>query len=278
MHHFESLTKDFCRLIPAGETMMLHASVRAVGPVIGGPDVILAALFAALGPAGTLMMYLGCPDGYDDIGRGGLPPELESAYADFLPVFDPQQTRANREFGTLAEFFRGTPGVHCSANPGARMAAIGQQAEFLTTEHPLDYGYGPGSPLEKLCRLNGQVLLLGSDLDQVTLLHYAEHLFAERLSPTARRIARYRTPLRIEGQRVLRLTEEYDTSAGVCDWPEPYFATVLAAYLAAGGSCRQGTVGSAEAFVLPARELVDYAIGHMQNTAVKLETTLESQL
>ena len=38
-----------------------------------------------------------------------------------------------------------------------------------------DY-YGPGSPLEKLCRRGGRILRLGADPDTVTALHYAEYL------------------------------------------------------------------------------------------------------
>lgn len=272
MHTLSSLTKDFETLgIAPGDTVMLHASVRAVGILIGGPDVILGALSAALGSAGTLMMYLGCPEGYDDIGRRVLPLELEAAYSEHLPAFDPQQTRACREFGILAEFFRSTAGVRCSANPGARIGALGAEALQLTANHPLDYGYGPGSPLEKLCMLEGKLLLLGSDPDQITLLHYAEHL-----APLpVKRIVRYRAPLLIEGRRVLRATEEFDTSAGVLDWPEPYFATIFADYLAAGGSVSQGNIGDAEAFLVPARELVDFAVAHMVRTATALEASLQ---
>ena len=55
---------------------MLHASVRSVGEVAGGPDQIHLALRDALGSEGTLMMYVGCPNYYDDVGRGVLTPEL----------------------------------------------------------------------------------------------------------------------------------------------------------------------------------------------------------
>lgn len=273
MNHLASLTRDFKQLgIIPGMTLMLHASVRAVGPVIGGPDIILEALLNALDDEGTLMMYLGCPDGYDDIGRGSLPQEFESACVEHLPAFDPQLTRANRSFGALAEFFRTTPGVRCSANPGARMGAIGEQTDFLLAKHPLDYGYGPGSPLDKLCQLEGELLLLGSDPDQITLLHFAEHL-----APLpVKRIVRYRTPLNINGSRVLRPTEEFDTSRGVLDWPEPYFATIFADYLADGGSCRQGNIGQADAWMVPAQDLVNYAIKHMLRTAAELEAEEQS--
>jgi hypothetical protein len=40
---------------------MLHALVRAVGEVAGGPDAIHLAVKSALTPDGTLMMYASCP-------------------------------------------------------------------------------------------------------------------------------------------------------------------------------------------------------------------------
>ena len=56
MHCRERLANDFRRLrAGAGDTVMLHASVRAVGPVAGGPDQIHPALKDALTAEGTLM-------------------------------------------------------------------------------------------------------------------------------------------------------------------------------------------------------------------------------
>ena len=78
---------------------MLHASVRAVGPIIGGPDEIHLAVEDAVGSAGTVMMFVGCQDGFDDVGRGVLSPELEAAILAHQPPFDFQHARAARAFG-----------------------------------------------------------------------------------------------------------------------------------------------------------------------------------
>jgi aminoglycoside N3'-acetyltransferase len=56
MYSIEKLANDFRKLgIAAGDTVMLHASVRAIGEVAGGPDAIHLALKSALTPEGTLM-------------------------------------------------------------------------------------------------------------------------------------------------------------------------------------------------------------------------------
>ena len=65
--------------IAPGDTVMVHASVRAVGEVAGGPDQIHLALKDALTAAGTLMMYASCPAHYDEIGRGNLTRRTRSA-------------------------------------------------------------------------------------------------------------------------------------------------------------------------------------------------------
>ena len=62
MYSIEELASDFRKLgIAPGDTVMLHASVRAVGEVAGGPDAIHLALKSALSPEGTLMMDASCP-------------------------------------------------------------------------------------------------------------------------------------------------------------------------------------------------------------------------
>ena len=70
MYSIEELANDFRKLgIGAGDTVMLHASVRAVGEVAGGPDAIHLALKSALTSDGTLMMYANCPRYYDEVGH-----------------------------------------------------------------------------------------------------------------------------------------------------------------------------------------------------------------
>ena len=54
------LIADFEKLgIKPTNTIMLHASVKAIGWIVGGPDVVIQALLDVLGKEGTLMMYVG---------------------------------------------------------------------------------------------------------------------------------------------------------------------------------------------------------------------------
>src|SRR5688572_18157732 len=87
MYSRQDLADDFSRLgVAPADTVMLHASIRAVGDVAGGPDQIHLALKDALTPDGTLMMYASCPAHYDEVGRGNLTPDQERELADKLPA------------------------------------------------------------------------------------------------------------------------------------------------------------------------------------------------
>src|SRR5215831_6230753 len=96
------LAGDFRRLgVVPGETIMLHASVRAVGEVAGGPDQIHLALRDVLGERGTFVMYASCPRYVDEVGRGHLSEEAEREILEKMPMFDPLTARSSRYNGIL---------------------------------------------------------------------------------------------------------------------------------------------------------------------------------
>jgi aminoglycoside 3-N-acetyltransferase len=253
------LIRDFKNLgLVPGQTIMLHASVRAVGWIVGGPDVVLQALLDLLTPAGTLMMYVAWEDRTDHLPEW--PAERQAAYLAECPPFDPATSRANRKWSILTEYLRTLPGACRSANPGASVAAIGAKAQWITENHPLQFGYGPGSPLAKLCQAGGQVLLLGVSLDTLTLLHYSEHVVAV----PNKRTVRYPVPVLQNGQRVWVDVQEFDTSRGIVDWDgEDYFALIARDFLALGNG-RRGMVGAARSYLFDAAALHEFAVQWMQ--------------
>ena len=204
MNSIEELTNDFRKAgIRAGDTVMLHASVRAVGEVAGGPDAIHLALKSALTPEGTLMMYASCPRFYDEVGRGNLTMEQERELHEKLPAFDPLTARSDRENGILVEFLRTYPSSHVNHHV-ARFVCWGKQTEHLLSRQPWDYAFGADSALERFLLLDGKIILLGSDHDAVTFLHYAEHI----VDIPGKRVARYQVPVMENGCRVWRAMEE----------------------------------------------------------------------
>ena len=246
---------------------MVHASVRRIGPVFGGPDEIHLAVEEAVAPAGTVMMLVGCPDGYDDVGRGHLTAAQEAKLLAHQPVFDPRTARANRDVGTLAEIFRSWPGT-LTSDSAARIAARGAHADWLTRDHPLSYPFGRATPYERLVEAKGKVLLLGSDHDEVTLMHHPEHIadFPGKI------VACYRMPVLRDGRRLWVDVEEYDSGSAGChkNWPERFFALIVDDFIsrhAGTALSRSGKVGACDAFLLDAAALVAHAIPIMVQTA-----------
>jgi aminoglycoside 3-N-acetyltransferase len=250
-----------------GDIVMVHASVRSVGPVFGGPDEIHRAIVDAVSPGGAMLMYVGCPNGYDEIGRGRLSREEEAELRVNLPPFDPLTARADRSNGALAELFRSWPGTLVSRNVGVRMAARGDRAAWLVADHPLDFPHGRGTPFEKLVQAGGKVLLLGSDHDEVTLMHHAEETadFPDKI------IVEYVVPLLRDGQRVWVACREVD-SANVAhaSWPDGFFRLIVDDFIAkhhGGPLCTQGKVGNSDSYLFDATALTAHAVKIMEQTA-----------
>jgi aminoglycoside N3'-acetyltransferase len=236
------LTADLLDLgVRPGDTLMLHASLSAIGrPPPGGADEVIDALEAAVGPTGTLMMVLG---GADD----GVTP------------FDPATTPSDPDVGRLAEVFRRRPGTLVTPHPEGRFAARGARARELLGEQPWDDYFGPGSPLERLLNFDGSVLRLGADENTTTLIHYAEHLLPLAGKRRVRRERLVMTP----GGPERRVVSTLDDNDGIVDWPgEDYFALILRAFLAAGRA-RRGRVGNAPSELMRAADLVPFAVAWM---------------
>jgi len=266
MHSRRQLTADLRSLgVAPGDVVMVHASVRAVGEIAGGPDEIHLALKDALTTDGTLLMYAGCPRYYDEVGRGNLSPEEEAEVLEKLPPFDPETARADRDNGTLVEFLRSYPASRVNHHV-ARFVAWGKQAEYLFSRQPWDYAFGRDSALDRFVGLNGKILLLGCDHDAVTFLHYAEHV----VDIPDKRIARFKVPVAENGARIWRDMAEFNTAGdGVhANWPDQFFARIIDSCLAASSN-RGGKVGDAECYLISARELLDFALPVMTRFAAE---------
>ena len=246
-----------------GDLVMVHASVRAVGPVAGGPDQIHLALKDAVGESGSILMYASCPDGYDEVGRGCHPPDVEAELLATLPAFDARTARSARDNGALVELLRTWPGVIANDHV-ARFICHGPHAGELFGTQPWDLPFGRGSALEHLVRLGGRILLLGSDHDAVTFLHYAEHI----VEVADKRLARYQVPVLEDGQRVWRWCSEFDTSQPAhANWPEDLFRRITDAHLAATGNAGD-RIGDAWSHLIDVAPLLDDAMALMRALAL----------
>jgi aminoglycoside 3-N-acetyltransferase len=169
-----------------------------------------------------------------------------------------------RENGAFAEFVRTTPGARRSGNPNCSVAAIGAQADWLTADQPLDYGYGPDSPLGKLVSANGKVLTVGAPAHSITLLHHAEHL----ADIAGKRALRMEIPFRAaDGGTEWRWCEEYEsTEAIVAGFHDLYFDDIAADYREAA-PVGAGPVGEATALLFDAASLTGFAVAWLEAKA-----------
>jgi aminoglycoside 3-N-acetyltransferase len=253
------LTRDLAVLgLVPGEMVMVHAAIRGMGPMLNGPDAFIGALLDAVGPDGTVIAYVDWDARYEELlDEAGRVPEQWRAH---IPPFDPAASRAIRDNGAFAEFLRTTPGARRSASPGPSVAALGARADWITADHPIDYGYGPGSPFAKLVEAGGRVLMAGAPLDTMTLLHHAEHL----ADIPNKRMKRCEVPFATEAGVEWRMVEEYETGEPiVVGLADDYFATIVEDFLASGDGVA-GTIGGAPSVLVPADRIVAFAVDWLE--------------
>lgn len=245
----KTLHSDLVSLgIGPGEVLMVHSSVRALGPIVGGVNTAIQSLLEAVGHCGTLVAYVDFEPFYED-------DEPDP------PVFDKRIAHAARDHGILHETIRTWPGAIRSDHPDAGVVAIGADALWLTADHPFQYGYGPGSPLAKVLDRQGKVLMLGAPLDTITLLHYAEH---EARIPD-KRIHRYRRLMPGPQGPAWVQFEEFDTGDPVHPaLPDNCFEQIAEAYLATGQG-RRGLVAQAPSYLFDARDLIRFGIAWLEH-------------
>jgi aminoglycoside N3'-acetyltransferase len=222
--------------VAAGDLLMVHASLRKLGPVERGASGVIDALRGAIGPAGTLLMVLS---------------------ADESEPFDALRSRVDvDDMGVLAEVFRNHPGVSVNDHPADRFAALGPAAQDILEPTPLHDYHGPGSVLERLTVQGGRVLRLGAHVDTVTLTHYAEYLADVPDKVRVRR--RY---VRADTGEVW--IESLDDTDGIATWAHgDYFAQVFLDFRATE-AVRIGPVGSCEAELFDAQRFVQFAVDWM---------------
>ena len=151
--------------------------------------------------------------------------------------------------GVTADSFWRLPGVLRSDSPHA-FAALGPLAEFITSPHPLSPPHGPDSPVGRVWEHGGSVLRLGVCHDANTTVHLAEPLAGVRY-----RRSKYFTLMRDSTQ----LRYEYEEIDHCCER-----FTLVDGWLDERGLQPRGTVGHAEARLVPARAAVDVVVERLR--------------
>ncbi len=139
--------------------LLVHSSMKALGPVQGGADTVLDALMEAVSE-GLLM----------------LPTHTWKQMSEEYNVFDPETEPCC--VGILPELFRKRPGVVRSLHPTHSMAVYGKEAEeYIRGEENLTTPGAPGGCWSRLRDSKAKILLLGVTHTRNTYIHSIEESF-----------------------------------------------------------------------------------------------------
>ena len=140
------------------ETILIHSSMKSIGPVDGGADTVLDALMEFFRP-GLLL----------------LPTHTWRTINAANPVFD--VCTSSCCVGILPELFRQRPGVVRSLHPTHSMAGYGQQAvSYLAGEELRNTPCTPGGCYDRLKDVGGKILLVGVTHARNTYIHSIEEV------------------------------------------------------------------------------------------------------
>ncbi|PSQ49166.1 AAC(3) family N-acetyltransferase [Halobacteriales archaeon SW_6_65_15] len=246
----ERIAADLRELgVEAGDALLVHSSLSALGWVAGGAPAAVDALMGVVTPEGTIAMPTHSTQ-YTDPAVWESPPvpdDWEDVIRTERPAYRPEVT-PTRGMGAIPECFRTYPEVRRSRHPTYSFAAWGRDAEAIVADHSYDHGMGESSPLAEVYDRDGTILMLGTDHDTNTSLHLAEHR-ADREQGVSTQTA---PVLDADGEREMISFEQLEYDAGDFaevgrDFEKDYPDAVT-----------EGQVGAADAKLVSQREIVDY--------------------
>lgn len=158
------------------EVLSIHMAIRSLGEIEGGLDTLIDTFIACgctiMGPTHSWSFLL-------DTTKNEIPfnkkfksfserawnfKDIKQSYSD--DVFDVKCTQADRELGFFSSYLAKHPDRKRSNNPLGSFCAIGPKAEEIVWGENHFY-----QPLRKLVELKGKVVLMGIDVDKMTLIH-----------------------------------------------------------------------------------------------------------
>ena len=138
-----------------GDSFIVHSSYKSLGEVEGGPETVIDALIEAVSPGGNLVL-----------------PTFNYTQNIADPYFDPAVVPCRT--GIIPELGRMRPNAVRSLHPTHSCTVIGPDAVELTRDHMSFRSVGVGSPIDRLAKMGGKVLLLGVRHTSNTMVHLGE--------------------------------------------------------------------------------------------------------
>lgn len=142
--------------LKAEDSLMVHSSMKSIGPVEGGADTVVDALMEYLSE-GLLMM----------------PTHTWAQMSAGYNMFDPENEPAC--VGIIPNIFLKRPGVVRSLHPTHSIAAYGTgAAEYVKGEENCTTPCTPGGCWDRLKTINAKILLIGVNHVKNTYIHSVE--------------------------------------------------------------------------------------------------------
>ncbi len=169
--------------IKAGDTVMVHSSLKALGKIEDGAKSVIDALKETVTEDGIIAM-----PAFTDCVEGGT-----------RGAFDPQETAVETWVGIIPEVFRRSEGVIRSTHPTHSISVYGRRAaEFISQEDRQDC-FAQDGPWGRLAK-SGKILFIGPVYGGNTFMHACEAWYAGYLDET---MAYVKTA---DGQKTVRVT------------------------------------------------------------------------
>ena len=156
----EQLKKDLQSMgLKPTDALMVHSSMKSIGAVDGGADVVVDAFMEYLSE-GLLMM----------------PTHTWKQMSEEYNVFDPETEPGC--VGIIPNIFKDREGVVRSLHPTHSIAAYGKNAvEYIKGEEELTTPCAPGGCWDRLRAVNAKILLVGVTHARNTFIHAIEEVF-----------------------------------------------------------------------------------------------------
>lgn len=171
--------------IKKGDILFIHSSLKGLGYIEGGPQTVIKALKETVGNEGTLIFPVFT-----------INMSMEQTLNDPSHLFNPSSSLST--VGSISNTFLKGENIHRSLHPTHSVAAWGKHAEDIVKNHHLaKTNFGGGTPFGRFLDLNGKLMGLGINYNNVTFYHTYEDLNLEKFpnvylkTPIASRIINF---------------------------------------------------------------------------------------
>lgn len=178
--------------VEAGDGLLVHSAVQYLGVPTGGLDMYLQAILSTISPPASRTTHheSRITDHAPRTSHSALRtsprtshpaprtfsgtlavPAFNFAFARGEP-YDPLST-PSAGMGAFSEYVRQLPQALRTSHPMQSLAVIGRYACDLA-DRDTPSAFDPGSAFERMLELDFKLLLLGADIQAVSMLHYSE--------------------------------------------------------------------------------------------------------